>query len=80
MECFEQVSKNLEEIIRKETAVLSNPNQISKFTEYSGGNTISFQVKHSIDKFVLDTIKRKTGYKFNAVELVKNKMTVILER
>ena len=80
MKCFEQVSKNLEEIIRKETAVLSDPNQISKFTEYSGGKTISFQVKYNIDKFALDSIKRETGYKFNVVELVKNKMTVFLER
>jgi hypothetical protein len=82
MECFEQsvTTKELEKKVKKSISAIADSDMISNFILYSGDRTISFQVKNGIDKFQLSAIKRATGYELSSIDLIKNKMVVVLEQ
>ena len=84
MECFEQSRKLYESVlekkVKKSIESIADSDKISNFKRFAGDNSISFEVKDDIDKFHLNAIKKATGYKLNSVDLINNKMVVILEK
>ena len=78
MECFEQSTKSLESKIKKATNSLGL--NFYDFELYSGDRTISFKTAGGIDKFQLEAIKRKSGYKFSSIQAFDNYNLVVLEK